>query len=86
MSDDIMNLDQAIASEHPRLRGPSCWTTAAEAHYGKQWTKVLALFEEVRNDERTAASVARILAKSGYKVGASSVIRHARGECGCDRA
>jgi hypothetical protein len=82
---DIMSLDDAIASESPQpKKGPACWTVRAEAQFGEGWPKVMDLIEKVRDGERTAASLARILNKTGFRISGSQVLRHVRKDCDCD--
>lgn len=82
---ETMSLDDAIASESPRpKKGPACWIVRAEVQFGDDWPKLADLLEKVREGERTAASLSRILNKAGFRISGNQVSRHIRNDCGCN--
>lgn len=81
-----MSLDEAIAAEPRTAKGPECGVAKLKRRLSPEdGEKVEALFTAVRDGDRTAASVARILTRAGFPFTGNRLANHLRGECKCPR-
>lgn len=82
-----MNLADAVAQAPSQARkGPRCWYARAHTVYTPDELALLdTLVAEVRDDRRTAASVARILTKTGLRISPDQASYHMRGDCMCGK-
>lgn len=81
----MMDLAEAIAAEPPGMRkGPLCSIAQLRRKLSDEDNALLdRLFAEVRDGERTAASMARVLTRAGHPFTGNRLAHHLRGDCKC---
>lgn len=76
---------EAIAAE-PTGRAGGCTTGKLLAKLdGEDLEDFVQLLDEVRSGDRTGASVARIVKRTGTEIKSSQVLYHVHGDCKCPK-